>query len=197
VVPTPTPTPVPQIVLTYSYQAFNQYTNLTTEGTLDWRQWGFDKATDVNHKAGVSPLISDFVLQGNGNIGSDHVNPINFTWSDGTPIKSLAKSRGAVYVAGLNNGFRITVPASTVTRTLKLYVGACLARGLFTASLNGITRIDGSLDMTHDPRKSAYNALYTIKFSSNMPNQQLVITFTEMNSNGNAGYVLLEAAALQ
>jgi hypothetical protein len=197
VAPTPTPTPVPQIVLTSSYQEFNHYTNLTAEGTLDWRQWGTNKANDVNQKAGVSSLISNFTLQGSGNIGSDHVNPIRFTWSDGTPIKSLAKSIGAVYVTGLNNGFRITVPASTVTRTLRLYVGACLARGLFTASLNGITRIDGSLDMTHDPKKTADNAVYTIRFSSNMPNQQLVITFTEMNSNGNAGYVLLEAATLQ
>jgi hypothetical protein len=51
--------------------------------------------------------------------------------------------------------------------------------------------------MTHDPKKTADNAVYTIRFSSNMPNQQLVITFTEMNSNGNAGYVLLEAATLQ
>jgi hypothetical protein len=61
-VPTPTPTPKPapvippapvgpQATLTYTFQEFNQETNLTGEGTLDWKQWGLNQATDVNHKA--------------------------------------------------------------------------------------------------------------------------------------------------
>ena len=107
------------------------------------------------------------------------------------------RGTGAISVSGLTNGFSITVPASLSAETLKLYVGAYLARGLFTASLNGITREDASLNMTHDPTKIADNAVYTITFSTNVPNQKLTINFTEMESNGNAGYILLEAAALQ
>jgi serine/threonine protein kinase len=194
--PTPTPTPVPRTNLVCPYQEFNQYTNLTREGTLDWEQWGLKKATDVNHKAGVKPQISNVTLLGHhGRITSDHTSPISFTWSDGTPTKSVNRSTGAIYVTGPpNTGFSITVPASTTPRTLRLYVGANLARGLFFASLGGITCKDASLDMTHDPTKTVDNAVYTITYSTNLPNQKLTIDYTEMESNG--GYVLLEAAAL-
>ena len=197
VVPKPTPVPLPQTTLNLTFHEYNQYTNLTSEGTLDWEQWGLNKATDVNRKVGVIPQISNFKLLGNGRVGSDHAHPISCTWSDGTPSKSVRKSTGAVYITGLNNGFSITVPASTHPRTLRVYVGAYLAQGLFTVSLNGVTRIDGSLDMRHDPTKIADNAFYAIKFSSNMPNQKITINYTEMNRNGSAGYILLEAATLQ
>ncbi len=195
--PTPTPTPVPQTNLVCPYQEFNQYTNLTSEGTLDWEQWGLNKATDVNRKAGVKPQISNFILLGNGHIASDHTSPISFTWSDGTPNASVKRSTGAIHVTGINNGFSITVPASTTPRTLRLYVGANLARGLFFASLGGITCKDASLDMTHDPTKNVDNAVYTITYSTNLPDQKLTIDYTEMQSNGNRGYVLLEAATLR
>jgi hypothetical protein len=51
--------------------------------------------------------------------------------------------------------------------------------------------------MTHDPTKTVDNAVYTITYSTNLPDQKLTIDYTEMQSNGNKGYVLLEAATLQ
>ncbi len=208
-VPTPTPTPTPkpapvvppapvgpQTTLTYIFQEFNQETNLTSEGTLDWKQWGLNQATDVNHKAGVTPKISDVILVGNGKVGDDQTNPINFTWSDGTPSQ-VNGGTGAIYISGLTDGFSITVPATTTPRTLRLYVGANQAEGLFTASLNGVAREDATLDMTHNPTRTSDNGVYTISYSSSAPNQRLTITFTELAANGSAGYILLEAATLQ
>ncbi len=195
--PIPTPTPTPQTGLTLTYQEFNQFTNLTSEGSIDWIQWGLNAASDVNHKAAVSQQISNYTLQGNGTVRRDATNPINFTWSNGSPTKSVVKSSGGIYVTGNNNGFSITVPANTTPRTLRIYAGANLARGLFTASLNGTMKENGALDMTHDPTRTADNALYTINYSTNMPNQSLTITYTVMNSNGSGGYILLEAATLQ
>ena len=134
VVPKPKPTPVPQTTpasqttLNLTFHEYNRYTNLTNEGTVDWEQWGLNQATDVNRKTGVTPQISNFTPQGNGSVGSDHVNPVNFTWSDGTPLKSVYKSTGAIYMTGLNNGFSITVPASAQPRTLRLYVGLSPAK---------------------------------------------------------------------
>jgi len=204
-VPTPTPKPVrvvppapvkPQTTLTSIFQEFNQETNLTSEGTLDWKQWGLNQATDVNHKAGVTPQISDVILVGNGKVGDDQTNPINFTWSDGTPSQ-VNGGTGAIYISGLTDGFSITVPATTTLRTLRLYVGANQAEGLFTASLNGVAREDATLDMTHNPTRTSDNGVYTISYSSSVPNQRLTITFTELAANASAGYILLEAATLQ
>jgi len=204
-VPTPTPKPAPvvppapvgpQTTLTYTFQEFSQETNLTGEGTLDWKQWGLNQATDVNHKAGVMPQISDVILVGNGKVGDDQTNPINFTWSDGTPSQ-VNGGTGAIYISGLTHGFSITVPATTTSRTLRLYVGANQAQGLFTASLNGVAREDATLDMTHNPTRTNDNGVYTISYSSSVPNQTLTITFTELAANGSAGYILLEAATLQ
>ena len=188
---------VPQTSLDCPYKEFNQYTDLTSEGTLDWIQWGLNTATDVNRKAATTSLISNVAFLGNGHVGSDHTNAINFTWSDGNPSKSVKKSAGAIYLSGLNNGFSITVPAKSQLQTLRLYIGANLARGLFFASLNGITCKDASLDTTHDPTKNVSNAVYTITYSTNVPDQKLTINYTEMASQGNAGYILLEAATLQ
>lgn len=200
-IPTPTPTalpaPVPQTDLDLTFREPGQYVDLTSQGTLDWQQWGLGVASDVIRKAGVTPQISNFTFLGKGRVSTDHVSPVNFAWSDGTPVQSMIRSAGAVYITGLTSGFSITVPARAVPRTLRVYVGASQARGVFTASLNGKTRVDASLDMTHDPMKTTANAVYTITYSTNVPGQQLIITFTNMQSSGDTGYVLLEAATLQ
>ena len=188
---------VPRTMLDYTYQEFNRQTNLTSEGTLDWKQWGLNQAKDVNHKSDVNSQISNITLVGKGDVGSDHSNPVSFTWSDGAPSQSILAGTGAIYITGLSHGFSITVPASTTPRTLRVYLGAHLAKGLFTASLNGATRQDATLDMRHNPMRTGDNALYTIYYSTNTPDQEITITYTILETNGNAGYILLEAATLQ
>jgi hypothetical protein len=188
---------LPPNMLDYTYQEFNSYTNLTTEGTLDWKQWGLNQANDVNHKSGVDSQISNITLIGAGQLRSDLSNPISFTWSDGTPSPSVFGGTGAVALSGLGHGFSITVPASTTPRTLRLYVGAHLARGLFTASLDGMTRQDATLDMRHNPLYTDDNAVYTIYYRTNFPHQEVTITYTLLANDSNEGYILLEAATLQ
>lgn len=195
--PIPTPLPAPQTVLDLTFQSSNHYADLTKEGSLDWKQWGLYTASDVNHKAGVKPQISDITFVGNGHVGTDQINPINLTWSDGAPTQRMTNGVGAVYTTGLKNGFLITVPASATPRTLRVYIGASLARGRFVASLNGMTRVDASLDVTHDPTHLADTAVYTIKYSTNVPGEQMSIVYTNMQSNGESAYVMLEAATLQ
>src|SRR6266849_5781158 len=57
--PIPTVQPV-QSSLTGNYVGQNQTYNLTTEGTLDWSDWGLNTPQDVNHKANVQQQISNF-----------------------------------------------------------------------------------------------------------------------------------------
>jgi hypothetical protein len=80
---------------------------------------------------------------------------------------------------------------------LRVYIAANLAQGQLTASLNGKTYTDASLNMIHDPYNVEDNGIYTLVFSSSVPNQTLTVTYTLMNTNGSNGYVMLQAATLQ
>jgi serine/threonine protein kinase len=57
-----------QTSLTGSYaEQTNQIYNLTSEGTLDWIDWGLNGPGDVNHKLGVQQQINTFNIIGNDN----------------------------------------------------------------------------------------------------------------------------------
>jgi len=55
-----------QTSLTGGYaEQTNQIYNLTSEGTLDWIDWGLNGPEDVNHKHGVQQQINTFTIIGN------------------------------------------------------------------------------------------------------------------------------------
>jgi serine/threonine protein kinase len=198
VAPTPTPQPV-QTSLTGTYAQQIQTYNLTTEGTVDWVDWGLNTPQDVNRKANAQQQISNFTVTGNATVQRDsYYSNSNIEWFDGTPQPTTALSQTwGVCVTGINNGFSITVPVSTTSRTLRIYVGAKLAHGQLTASLDGKTYTDATLDMTHDPNSTQANGIYTLVFNGSASNQMLTVTYTETDTNGSNGYVMLQAATLQ
>jgi serine/threonine protein kinase len=180
----------------YTEQTSSVY-NLTNQGTLDWIQWGLNIPEDVNHKLAVQQQISSFTLIGTGVIQRDSRYPNTYTWSDGTPILVAPPQQpSGVYVTGTGNGFTFTVAASTTPRTLRVYVGVVHAQGDFWAGINGRTVADTSLDTRNGPLVGA-NGIYTLTFSSNVPDQVLTVKYTVGASNANNGYVMLEAATLQ
>ena len=196
--PMPTVQPV-QTSLTGNYAVQNQTYNLTTEGTIDWSDWGLNTPQDVNHKANVQQQISNFTVIGNATVQRDsYYSNSNIEWFDGTPQSGTALSQTwGVCVTGINNGFSITVSANTKPRTLRIYVGAKLAHGKLTASLDGKTYTDATLDMTHDPNSTQANGVYTLAFNGSASNQMLTVTYTATETNGSNNYVMLQAATLQ
>jgi hypothetical protein len=76
-------------------------------------------------------------------------------------------------------------------------VGAKLAQGEFTASLDGKTYTDATLDMTHDPNSTQANSIYTVVFNGNAANQALTVTYKAKAINGSNSYVMLQAATLE
>jgi len=196
--PMPTVQPV-QTSLTGNYAVQNQTYNLTTEGTIDWSDWGLNTPQDVNHKANVQQQISNFTVIGNATVQRDsYYSNSNIEWFDGTPQSGTALSQTwGVCVTGINNGFSITVSANTKPRTLRIYVGAKLAHGKLTASLDGKTYTDATLDMTHDPNSTQANGVYTLVFNGSASNQMLTVTYTATETNGSNNYVMLQAATLQ
>jgi serine/threonine protein kinase len=184
------------LIWSYAKPTRNVY-NLTNEGTLDWIHWGLNSPQDVNHKLDVQQQISSFTLIGNGTVQRDNSYAKAYTWSDGTPVMiAPPQQRSGVYVRGIGNGFTFTVVASTTPRTLRVYVGAAHAEGNFSATINGYSFTDTSLDTRNAPYVEN-NRIYTLTFSSNVPDQVLTVKYTVQASDASNGYVMLEAATLQ
>jgi hypothetical protein len=101
-----------------------------------------------------------------------------------------------VLVRGWANGFRITAPADTGGRTLKVYVGLYGAEGKFRAYLSD----NSSPAYTDTSLSSVYGtppAVYILDYKAAAPGQKLIIEYTARTLfDADFGYVALEAATL-
>src|SRR5207247_1189939 len=172
--------------------------DLTSDGTADWAHWGLSSPASFNHKAGV-PLpqqISNFTTLGsNATQGlQDYVT--KFSWSDGTPTGSAGPTPTGVFIHGSTNGFKITAPADTSGRTLKVYVGLYGAEGKFQAYLSDHSApayTDTSLGSIYgnDP------AVYILDYRAAASGQTLIVEYTARTLfDADYGNVSLEAATL-
>ena len=166
---------------------------LTTEGSADWGHWGLTAIGDFNHKAAVTPLLSTYTSVGTGTPSRYANNGIGFTWTDGTPAASATNSTTGVFVTGLNNGFRITAPADTNVRTLKIYVGAWRTQGQMVAHLSDGSAADYGDSSLSNLAGVTTLGVYTLNYRSVGAGQTLTVTFTNKTSAGN---VTLQAATL-
>src|SRR5213083_2386479 len=100
--------------------------NLTAEGPLDWVHWGLYTEASIDRKVNVAPQISDFSLVfPHGFPASAYQfsdNWSGYSWSDGTPDRSVPETTTGVYSVGMGRGFEFSVPATTSLKTLKVYV---------------------------------------------------------------------------
>ena len=175
----------------------NGSVNLTTVGSVDWTHWsgGPNAATNINRKASVPPLISDFTVIGNATpsgAGTD----LTHIWSDGTPNVNGNTASGR-RLFGINTGFQITVPADASIRTLNMYVGVRNATGLLTATLS-----DGSaapLSVVVSEPSSRATHLVSIDYQSASANQTLTIEYVmdeRFTSGATASHIAIESATL-
>ena len=174
--------------------------NLTTEGTLDWSQWGYSGYATQNHKAVAGNpvgLISDQTLTNSGYQGAYGDNRVTYTWSDGTPTNAVGGTTTGLYSG--NGTFTFTVPADTAKRVLRVYVGGVSASSNITATLSDNSAgayADGSLSSANAPYApdgNHYYAVYTFVYSANTSGQTLTIQYSQAGGGGN---VTLQAATL-
>ncbi len=165
---------------------------LNSLGTADWAHWGLTTASSYDHKAGVTPQISNYAVVGSVPASRYTNNPIAFAWTGGTPTASATTATG-VYISGQNNGFQISVPADTSIRTLTVFVGLWNAQGKMVAHLS-----DGSapdyVDTSLINSSGVTLGVYTFTYTAAASGQTLTITYTQNNATG--GNVTLQAATL-
>jgi hypothetical protein len=131
----------------HHYNVLPGAVDLTAEGTLDWIQYNttYD-VRDSTRKDGVdNPIISEAITDnpdpeggtGEGIVYVDSSPYGNaFSWTDGTPTATGTNVEGSMWMAGVGNGFRWKVPASTTMQTFTLYAGMWCAEMRLTASLS-------------------------------------------------------------
>jgi len=169
--------------------------NLTNEGTADWAHWGLTTTTSFDHKKSVGQQISNYTLIGNTAVHQYNTNPNGYTWTDGTPTSSATNTTTGIWVNNVGNGFKITVPADTTSRTLKVYVGIWRSQGVLNASLSDNSApvfTDGTLVN----QGNASIAVYTINYKAASAGQKLTVTYTVLTSYYTTGNVTLQAATL-
>ena len=182
----PPPPPVYAGTLLGSVQASSTTVNLTTEGTSDWAKW-----PSYIHKTGGNTQISNYAAVGSSTVSSYTNDPRQITWSgDGTPTASGSDTSG-IYITGTGTGFRVSAPADTTSRILKVYVGGWSSGGTLTASLS-----DGSALQYSNSSISGsgqYDGAYTLTYAAAAASQQIVVTWVQASGSGN---VTLQAVTL-
>jgi hypothetical protein len=182
--------------LTGSAGATLALVDLSSEGVIDWAHWGFPVGGDEDHKAAVTSEISYYTtLSGNTATGYAN-NPSRFAWHDGTLTTTEAGTPTGMYRQGVADGFRITVPASTKSRTLLVFVGGYRSNGKLSVSLSDHSApdyVDASFSRTDT---QIYNVTYTLVFNAAHDGETLAVIW-EAASVVMDGNVALEAAALR
>jgi hypothetical protein len=168
---------------------------LTPLGTRDWVHWGYAVATDIDRKVGGNAQIGDFAVVGSGTPVLYTDNIVGYNWSDGMPhLTSGGAQTSGIYLAKLNSGFRLTIPADANKRTLNVFVGGYHSTGRLTALLSDASAPDVSDDLHGNPT-GKYTTQYTIDFAALTSGQSLLVTWVEESADVN-GNVTLQAAAL-
>jgi hypothetical protein len=170
--------------------------NLTTEGTADWVHWGARIDGVLDRKASVVQQISDFVEIGENTAERYADNYTGFSWTDGTPTVRATNTTTGVFIPGLTNGFELTLPADTTTRTLKLYVGLYAAQGKFQAWLSDFSA-RAYADMSLSNFFGNGYAAYTLNYAAASPSQTLHVRFTAKEVyDTDYGNVTLQSATM-
>ncbi|MEM7220376.1 MAG: putative Ig domain-containing protein [Pseudomonadota bacterium] len=167
------------------------FVDLSVVGTRDWAKWGFRNVPDVDRKAGVTPLISNYVTV-NGAQPTQHSGgqDARYLWNDGTPTQSAVDSRSALRAFNNGVGFEFTVPAGIEEQELKVFLGTKSATGTLTATLSDGSAAPYSVDLTTGGKQSHE---VTITFKASTENQTLTVRWIKTSGND---WIALEAAAM-
>ena len=178
-------------VLTGSVATPAASVNLTTDGPSDWAHWGLTTTSSFDHKAAATSQISNMTLVGTLSSTRTTASP-TLSWTDGTPTASNAGTKTCLSVSGVGAGFQFSVPATTASQHLHLYIAVTKATGKLQATMS-----DGSVatfvDTSVTSNSGTTNKEYTLQFAGVSPGATLTVSWTMQSGTGS---VLLEAATL-
>ena len=174
--------------------------DLSSEGTTDWAHWGFTDSTSFDHKSGIVPQISDLSRLGSISTirsSSNGAPTVYYSWNGGTPTSAATSTTSCVYTYGQDNGFELTLPADTLQRTVRLYVGVWRVRGRLEAELSdgsASPMVDNSLSTVYPA--GAMNGVYTLTYSAASAGQTLHLRWYIESTTYPVGNINVQAVTL-
>jgi hypothetical protein len=167
--------------------------NLTALGTADWVQFGVGSVVPgIVRKAGGGSQISGYTIVGAGPARPYNDDLRSASWSDGTPTASSTNNVSGVYIDAVGNGYSITVPAGTGSRTVTMLVGGWSSGGTFRAHLGDNSAAD--YVNTTAAVSGSYYRIYTLTYAAA---STTTLTLTWVQSAGPSyANVTLKAVAL-
>ena len=168
----------------------SQDVNLSSEGTADWAHWGYGNKNAFDHKNGAN-LIGNLA---SGPDGSFTGSPLTASWTGGTPTSSASQTSSGVWVQN-PSAMTFTVPASTTSRTLRVYVGVQDADARLDVSLSDSSATAAS--MTLSKSSGTMNVQYTIVYNAASAGQTLTVSWTDTHDYSGSPLSALLFATLQ
>jgi hypothetical protein len=167
--------------------------DLSGEGSRDWVHWGeqstfsLERREDGDFQILEGPPTAPRFRHG--------FSKELFSWNGGSPVNNSDGTPTGIRTCGKGNGFTISAPAGTSTRTLRLYVGALAGRGKLTAKLSA-----GSASATSTFEERSNNldtAVFVITYRAPKNGKINLSWVTEEAFSSDCGGVALEAATLR
>lgn len=112
--------------------------NLSDEGSLDWVHWALGaKASAINRKAGVAPLVTDVMRVRGSLVGMSTSTLGTMSWTDGEPTQMASGSQDYLQLessVASGDGFELQISAGE-PRTAILYAGSFCVTSTLEATL--------------------------------------------------------------
>jgi hypothetical protein len=167
--------------------------DLTAEGTRDWVHWGeqstFSLERDKDGNFAIlegAPTAPRF---------RHALSPQRFSWTGGSPVDHSDGTPTGIRTCGAGNGFTLSAPATTDTRTLRLYIGVLAARGKLTARLS--TGGGATTATLTDKGNSLSTAVFVVTYRAPKDGKLNLNWVTDAAFSSDCGGVALEAATLR
>ena len=167
--------------------------DLSAEGSRDWVHWGEQSTFSLERKKEGNFAI----LEGSPTAPRFRhgFSPQRFSWRDGSPVDHSDGTPTGIRTCGKGNGFTISAPAGTSTRTLRLYVGALAGRGKLTAKLS---TGGASATATFEERSNNLDTtVFVITYRAPKNGKINLSWITDESFSSDCGGVALEAATLR
>ncbi|GAA2486518.1 hypothetical protein [Winogradskya humida] len=170
-----------------------QIVDLTAEGNRDWVHWGEQSTFSLERKSdGAFQILEGAPTAPRFRHG---LSPQRFSWTGGSPVDHSDGTPTGIRTCDKGNGFTISAPATTSTRTLKIYAGARAARGKLTAKLS-VGGASATSTFTEQSNNLATTA-FVITYKAPKNGKINLSWITDASFDDDCGGVALEAATLR
>lgn len=168
--------------------------DLSAEGRRDWVHWGQQSTFSLERdKAGNFAILEGSPIAPRFQHSS---SPQRFTWSGGSPVDSSDGTQTGIKTCGQGNGFTISAPATTDTRTLRLYTGVQAARGKLTARLSTGAGVSATATL-EDKDNTLSTAVFVVTYRAPRNGTLNLTWVTDASFSNDCGGVALQAATLR